>query len=158
MARVHRTRTTAALLATVAVTTVAGCVTVDRPPGPGSPTGRSPAATSTTAGEHAEPQIERDPARESLRRVGEEPTGTATRPPRPRPTKAAPPPRPAAPALPAPVRPDPAPTPVAPPLPRARPPAAPDPAIPGVCALGRQYGKWPPGSPQSRICEDAYGG
>ncbi|SCD35757.1 hypothetical protein GA0115237_100838, partial [Streptomyces sp. ScaeMP-6W] len=87
----HRTRTAAALLATVAVTALSGCVTVDRPTGPGSPTGRSPATAPTSAGEHAEPQIERSPARESLRRVGEEPTGTATRPPRPRPTKAAPP-------------------------------------------------------------------
>ncbi|MFI2669864.1 hypothetical protein ACWHAO_05645 [Streptomyces albidoflavus] len=152
----HRTRTAAALLATFAVTALAGCVTVDRPPETGSPTGRSPAAAPTSAGEHAEPQIERSPARESLGRVGEEPTGTPTRPPRPRPTKAGPP-RPAAPALPAPARPDPAPAPVAPPLPRAKPPAAPDPANPGVCALGRQYGKWPPGSPQSRICEDTYG-
>ncbi|QDD61755.1 hypothetical protein FE156_27775 [Streptomyces albidoflavus] len=152
MARVHRTRTAAAL-ATVAVTALAGCVTVDRPPGPDSPTGHSP---TTAAGEHAEPQIERSPARESLRRVGEEPRGTATRPPRPRPTKAAPPPRPPAPALPAPARPDPAPAPAAPPAPRAKPPAAP-PANPSVCALGRQYGKWPPGSPQSRICEDTYG-
>ncbi len=117
----HRTRTAAALLATVAVTALSGCVTVDRPNGPGSPTGRSPATAPTSAGEHAEPQIERSPARESLRLVGEEPTGTATRPPRPRPTNAAPP------------------------------------ANPGVCALGRQYGKWPPGSPQSRICEDTYG-
>ncbi|MFF8546666.1 hypothetical protein ACF07Z_07340 [Streptomyces albidoflavus] len=156
MARVHRTRTAAALLATVAVTALSGCVTVDRPTGPGSPTGRSPATAPTSAGEHAEPQIERSPARESLRRVGEEPTGTATRAPRPRPTKAAPPPRPAAPAPPPPARPDPAPAPAAPPAPRAKPPAAP-PANPGVCALGRQYGKWPPGSPQSRICEDAYG-
>ncbi|MGW4974529.1 hypothetical protein ACWEP3_32615, partial [Streptomyces albidoflavus] len=80
----HRTRTAAALLATVAVTALSGCVTVDRPPGTGSPTGRSPATAPTSAGEHAEPQIERSPARESLRRVGEEPTGTATRPPRPR--------------------------------------------------------------------------
>ncbi|MET7509294.1 hypothetical protein ABZS82_18775 [Streptomyces albidoflavus] len=156
MARVHRTRTVAALLATVAVTAVSGCVTVDRPPGPDSPAGRSPATAPTTAGEHAEPQIERSPARESLRRVGEEPTGTATRTPRPRPTKAAPPPRPAAPAPPAPARPDPAPAPVAPPAPRAKPPATP-PAGPGVCALGRQYGKWPQGSPQSRICQDTYG-
>ncbi|MEU1379705.1 hypothetical protein ABZ429_06535 [Streptomyces albidoflavus] len=156
MARVHRTRTAAALLATVAVTALSGCVTVDRPPGTGSPTGRSPATAPTSAGEHAEPQIERSPARESLRRVGEEPTGTATRPPRPRPTKAAPPPRPATPAPPPPARPDPAPAPAAPPAPRAKPPTAP-PVNPGVCALGRQYGKWPPGSPQSRICEDAYG-
>ncbi|WP_436735915.1 hypothetical protein [Streptomyces sp. BBFR102] len=153
----HRTRTAAALLATVAVTAVAGCVTVDRPPGAGSPPGRSPATAPTAAEEHAEPQIERSPAREALRRTGEDPTAAAARPPRPQPSKAAPPPRPAAPR-PAPRRPGPAPAPAAPPVPRAEPPAPPPPADADVCALGRQYGTWPPGSPPSRICDDTYGG
>ncbi|MET9191145.1 hypothetical protein ABZX63_38635 [Streptomyces tendae] len=26
-----------------------------------------------------------------------------------------------------------------------------------VCSLGKQYGGWRPGSPEARICEDAYG-
>ncbi|WP_405901493.1 hypothetical protein OG242_03260 [Streptomyces sp. NBC_00727] len=51
----------------------------------------------------------------------------------------------------------------APTLPHRIAPAAPAPALPapggatGVCALGRGYGHWPAGSPQSRICDRAYG-
>ncbi|MET9745443.1 hypothetical protein ABZZ92_07015 [Streptomyces ardesiacus] len=26
-----------------------------------------------------------------------------------------------------------------------------------VCSLGKQYGGWRPGSPEARICEQAYG-
>jgi hypothetical protein len=29
---------------------------------------------------------------------------------------------------------------------------------PDVCALGRQYGGWRPGSPEATICKEAYGG
>ncbi|GAA1344340.1 hypothetical protein GCM10009647_088660 [Streptomyces sanglieri] len=51
------------------------------------------------------------------------------------------------------------------PRPHGTPPAAavPAPALPApvagadVCALGRGYGRWPAGSPQSRICDDTYG-
>ncbi|MBP0458166.1 hypothetical protein JFN87_11725, partial [Streptomyces bomunensis] len=42
---------------------------------------------------------------------------------------------------------------------QAEPPVAP--ALPdgasGVCALGEAYGHWPAGSPQARICHQAYG-
>ncbi|MFD5023882.1 hypothetical protein [Streptomyces sp. NPDC058373] len=150
----HRTRTAAALLATVALSAVSGCVTVDRAPGTGSPSGRSPAA-APPAEENAEPQIGQSPAREALRRVGDDPSAEPAPPPRPQPSKAAPPPRPKAP-LPNPPHPDPAPA--TPAVPRAQLPAPNPPADADVCALGRQYGKWPSGSPQSRICDDAYGG
>ncbi|MBL3807837.1 hypothetical protein ICN76_025880 [Streptomyces sp. BRB081] len=154
MAHVHRPRTAAALLATAAVTALAGCVTVDHPaPGPSSD--RSPAATPAAPEERAEPQIVQPPPREALRRTGEEPSAGTTPPPRPRASQAAPRARPAAPP-PAPRRPDPAPA--APPLPRAGPGAADPPSHADVCALGRQYGEWAPGSTPARICDDTYGG
>lgn len=28
----------------------------------------------------------------------------------------------------------------------------------GPCALGKRYGGWEPDGPQSRICEETYGG
>ncbi|MGW4454176.1 hypothetical protein ACWELY_34915, partial [Streptomyces sp. NPDC004599] len=35
--------------------------------------------------------------------------------------------------------------------------AQPLPQAPDVCALGRQYGGWRGGSPESEICEQTYG-
>ncbi|TXS70377.1 hypothetical protein [Streptomyces sp. sk2.1] len=46
-------------------------------------------------------------------------------------------------------------------VPASEPPASPPLPAPvagtDVCALGRGYGHWPAGSPQSRICENTYG-
>ncbi|MER6633057.1 hypothetical protein ABT301_33370, partial [Streptomyces sp. NPDC000987] len=55
MARVHRTTTTATLLLTVAVSALAGCVTVQRPPASGPPVAPRP-----------EPRTVQAPAREAL--------------------------------------------------------------------------------------------
>ncbi|WPR50199.1 hypothetical protein SJI45_02955 [Streptomyces sp. S399] len=149
----HRPRTAAALLATAAVTALAGCVTVDHPaPGPSSD--RSPAATPAAPEERAEPQIVQPPPREALRRTGEEP-------PPGRPRRRAPVPRRRSPAPGPRLRPrteaaGPGTRRAAPP--RAGPGAADPPSHADVCALGRQYGEWAPGSTPARICDDTYGG
>lgn len=140
------------LLVGVAVTALSGCVSVqpraDVPPRPG---------TSGPA-QDLSPQAVLPPVHDSL--------GAAPAPepsaPEPRPVNAAPPPdtRRAAPRAPQQRRPG-----GTRPRPHRAPPAvtAPAPAPPapaagtGVCALGRGYGHWPAGSPQSRICDDTYG-
>ncbi|WDV33829.1 hypothetical protein OIM90_28940 [Streptomyces sp. AD16] len=148
----HRTRTAAALLATVAVTALAGCVTVDRPAGPGSPTGRSPPPP---------PQPGNTPSRRSN---GPRPVRVCAASGRSPPARLhghrAPGPRRRLPAPAGGARPSRSRAAGAGPRRPARSPgqaAGGSPADPGVCALGHQYGKWPQGSPQSRICEDAYG-
>ncbi|MCW1092768.1 hypothetical protein OJ963_01820 [Streptomyces sp. RS2] len=166
MARVHRTTTTATLLVTVAVSALTGCTTV-----------RGPAAADPSAGARssaprpdgpAEPRVVQAPAREALEMIGpaapspERAEGTPRRteppvtPPAPhRPaTTHAPEQRPARPAAPEHTR--------APATPRPRVPDLPGPSDgtggkADVCSLGKQYGGWRPGSPEARICEDAYG-
>ncbi|MCX5395556.1 hypothetical protein [Streptomyces sp. NBC_00102] len=145
----QRTRMTMAVLVGVAVATVSGCVTVN-PGGPGSP----PAASRGPVQE-VEPQIGQPPAREALDALpvaSPSASGRAYPAPAPVPRPDVPPPGAAPPA--------------------AHPPPRPPAALPtlsvsglprvttsgkGVCALGRGIGGWSAGSPQSRICDQAYG-
>ncbi|MDT9700408.1 hypothetical protein [Streptomyces sp. P17] len=159
----HRTTTTTALLVSVAVSALAGCVTVQRPPVSGPV--RAPAQPSAPQQDgRAEPQIVQAPAQEALELIGP-PRRTEHKPPATqRPTQSAP--APAAPPAP-------------PPTPRSHPrPAHPRPEerpapprsrveIPDVtesvrkntdvCALGKKYGGWRKDSPEARICERTYG-
>lgn len=159
MARVHRTTTTATLLVSVAVSALTGCVTVQRPPAArptSAPTAPAPVPVPRPDGE-AEPQVVQAPAREALELVGpSRPAGT-TAPAR----------RHAAPAAQAPApRTAPHDHPGSP-RPEARRSARPRAAIPDVseavrgntdvCALGRKYGGWRGDSPETTICEQAYG-
>ncbi|MGW2775555.1 hypothetical protein ACWC4C_24060 [Streptomyces olivaceoviridis] len=146
----HRTTTTtAALLVTVAVSALSGCVTVRD----AAPTGSPSRPTATRPDGSAEPRVVQAPAREALERTGPSGRPEPSGPPARHRTPAAPevthrPPAPPGPPLPAPSRrPH---TPV--PLP---PPAVTGP--PDVCALGRTYGGWRKDSPQARICAQAYG-
>lgn len=161
VARVHRTTTTAALLVTVAVSALSGCVTVQRPPAADPPA--APARSSAPRPDgSAEPRVVQAPAREALERVG---------PSSPRPAA-----RTTAPAVSAPLaeqrrppsahhhgrlpsHPVPAPQRRRPPQPRGEVPggARPAPRTTDVCALGRQYGGWKADSPAARICGQAYG-
>ncbi|MFC9608269.1 hypothetical protein ACFTTN_33135 [Streptomyces niveus] len=142
----RRTRTTAVLLLGVAVGGIPACVAVE--PGAGASAGAGTVRAAPPRSP-AEPRIAQPPAREVLE---------AAAPPTRAPAKrravadAVPPPEPAE----RPVRPPaprPAPAPVAPP----RVPDVPDTAA-GLCALGGRYGGWAPDSPQSRLCEEMYGG
>ncbi|WP_243762271.1 hypothetical protein [Streptomyces sp. Tu 3180] len=143
----------------MAVSALSGCVTVERPAVPGPPA--APPRPS-----EARPVVQA-PAREALEMVGpSRPTKTPGTPshravlPTTAPERKAPPgdrnerARPARPR----------PRPSGPPQrPRAL-PEIPEPARPAEgggadpCALGRKYGGWRPGSPESTICEKAYGG
>ncbi|WNM33830.1 hypothetical protein RKE30_27390 [Streptomyces sp. Li-HN-5-11] len=158
----HRTTTTAALLVTVAVSALSGCVTVQRPPAADPPA--APARSSAPRPDgSAEPRVVQAPAREALEHVG------PTRPPKPAE-------RTTAPAVSAPLaeqrRPPsahhhgrhpshrvPAPHHRRPPQPRGESHggARPAPHATDVCALGRQYGGWKADSPAARICGQAYG-
>ncbi|MFE7427439.1 hypothetical protein [Streptomyces sp. NPDC057545] len=148
----QRTRTIVKLLAGVAVATLSGCVSVtpqpDVPPRPGN----------SRPSPDLEPQIARPPVHDGLAvepaagpsaaspspAHGSPPDArrAAPRPPRQRKHTGAVRhrPRQAPPVVPAPV------------------PVLPAP-VSGrdVCALGRGYGHWPAGSPQSRICDEPYG-
>ncbi|MFD9483128.1 hypothetical protein [Streptomyces sp. NPDC059991] len=146
----HRTRTTARLLAGVAALAVSGCVTVQHGPAPGPPAVPE-RPTSGQADRNVRPQIVQAPVREALE---------AALPPAPAPrAPAAPPPSPAPHphprAHPAPPRPHPAPRPAVPRVPHVPTPAP----ITGddVCDLGRSLGGWRPDSPEARICEETYG-
>lgn len=136
----------------VAVTALSGCVSVQpQPDVPPRPRASGPA-------QDLAPQIVLPPVHDSLEAVpSPRPSASA-----PRPAHVEPPdtrrPAPRAPRQqrrPAATR----------PRPHGVPPAAgvPGPALPApvagtdVCALGRGYGRWPAGSPQSRICDDTYG-
>ncbi|WP_189817342.1 hypothetical protein [Streptomyces olivaceoviridis] len=149
----HRTTTTAALLVTVAVSALSGCVTVRDAAPTGSPPGSAPSRpTATRPNGSAEPRVVQAPAREALERTG--PSG--------RPERSGPPARHRAPAAPE-VTHRPA-APPGPPLPAPSrrphtPMPLPPPAVtrpPDVCALGRAYGGWRKDSPQARICAQAY--
>ncbi|MFJ5773742.1 hypothetical protein [Streptomyces sp. NPDC093094] len=167
----HRTTTTATLLVTVAVSALTGCVTVQRPP-----TAGPPAAPSQPAVPHADgragPQVVQAPAREALEAAGSGrtpapqpssgPSGPGAQRSAPRGAVAEPPPRAPHPERPrghVQPRPD---------EPRHSRDQAPAPRIPeglresvrrnaDVCALGRKYGGWRAGSPETVACERAYG-
>ncbi|TGN85051.1 hypothetical protein E5082_11575 [Streptomyces griseoluteus] len=145
--RVDRTSSAAALL--VAVTTLTGCMTVHGPAVPASgPAGPPSRAAAARPDGSAQPRMDEEPGQEALTRTG--PSPSATKPHRSAPA-AAPEPR-RTPVAPAPRR-------AYPDRPRADTPHAPRavPQIPNVCALGKKYGGWPKNSPQSTICEQAYG-
>ncbi|MFD4744458.1 hypothetical protein ACF1BA_24130 [Streptomyces rubiginosohelvolus] len=156
----QRTRITAKLLVGLAVTAVSGCVSV----APGTVPSPPPGPGATGPAQDVAPQIVQPPAREGLE-VVPDPSRPPARPSSPAPPAAGSPAeaRPAGPvgAARRPERADP---------PRRAPDRAPRvpsvtvpalPRVPGggadVCALGRGYGGWPAGSPQARICSEAYG-
>ncbi|MDQ0785789.1 hypothetical protein QFZ64_001286 [Streptomyces sp. B3I8] len=159
VARVHRT-TTAALLVTVTASALAGCTTVQRPVAPGPPPSPPPSRTTAARPDGSDgPRLVQAPADEALERTGPRApsAGTPGHPVTPShgPVPPAPHRAPAPPAAPHRHR-------DAPPAGhRAAPPPAAVPKLPAdrsdVCALGRTYGQWPAGSPQSRICDDTYG-
>ncbi|MFE9613568.1 hypothetical protein [Streptomyces sp. NPDC006012] len=153
----HRTTTAAALLVTVAVSALSGCVTVQRPPAAGPP-GTAPAQPPAPRPDGTtEPRVVQAPAREALEMVG--PSRLPERPERAEPV--------------APSRPAATPAPRQPPSPRDRPrphrapaqpphtdapaPPGPGPVASDVCDLGKRYGGWRGDSPESRICEQAHG-
>lgn len=155
--RVHRTTTTAALLVTVAVFALSGCVTVQRPLAPGPPAAPSQRTEPVPAGRN-ETQVVQAPAREALEMVGPSrpprkpaPPSHRTVPPerntppdgrtvRPRPDGHVPPPRPPL------------------DLPGGGKPVNPAPSVkPDLCALGREYGGWRADSPEAAICRETYG-
>ncbi|MFF9510578.1 hypothetical protein ACF1BU_29365 [Streptomyces sp. NPDC014724] len=148
----QRTRITVKLLVGVAVTTLSGCVSVapqaDVPARPGN----------SRPGQDLAPQIMPPPAHDRLEAVpGPRASVSASAPT----IGTSPDSRRAAPHAQRQRNPAEA----ARPRTRHAPPAvtAPAPALPApvsgtdVCALGRGYGHWPAGSPQSRICENTYG-
>ncbi|WP_425597533.1 hypothetical protein [Streptomyces tendae] len=167
MARVYRTTTTATLLVTVAVSALTGCTTV-RGPAAADPSAAGARSSAPRPDGPAEPRVVQAPAREALEMIGPSPSPERaddaprrTQPPvapsaphRP-PAARAPEQRPARPAAPEHTR--------APAAPRPRVPDLPGPSgdrtggRADVCSLGKQYGGWRPGSPEARICEDAYG-
>ena len=138
--RVHRTTTTATLLVTVAVSALSGCMTVQRPLAPGPVGAPSQGSQPRPVGGN-ETEVVQAPAREALEMVG----------PSRRPSK-----KPASPSRRA-----------------AAPPGTPERSTPpgdgrgraaangdtgaDLCALGRQYGGWRPGSREATICEETYG-
>ncbi|WFB82744.1 hypothetical protein M6G09_05120 [Streptomyces sp. B146] len=152
---------------TVAVTALAGCTTVRGPATPDLPAA-GPRSSAPRPEGPAEPRVVQAPAREALEMIG--PSASAdggTGEPR-RTKRSAPAASHDAPAPPA-----------GPEQPRSAGPAPKDtgrpapprpkvPELPGssgadagknadVCSLGKQYGGWRPGSPEARICEQAYG-
>ncbi|MFJ3673187.1 hypothetical protein ACIPSE_42680 [Streptomyces sp. NPDC090106] len=160
----HRTTTTAALLVTVAVSALSGCVTVQRPPATGQPPA-GPALSSAPRPEGpAEPQIVQAPAREALELMGPSedakpsapPAGPAT------PSAAARAPERAAPEA----RPERPRHPVHPEHPGTREGRQPRvelpdvatavPGNPDVCGLAKEYGGWRKDSAEARICEQTY--
>ncbi|GAA1947726.1 hypothetical protein GCM10009837_87080 [Streptomyces durmitorensis] len=149
----HRTTTAATLLVSVAVTAVSGCVSVERQPASGPSPASAPPPAPRTDGD-SRPRVVEAPAREALELIGP-PRGPAPRATGTAPSVPAAPPRAANPPQrsgPPPQRHGHRPEAVEPPV---IPTAAPTNA--DLCALGKQYGGWRPGSPEAVICEDAYG-
>ncbi|MFG2886510.1 hypothetical protein ACGFYV_30120 [Streptomyces sp. NPDC048297] len=160
----HRTTTTAALLVTVAVSALTGCVTVQRPAAPAPPPDTAPSQPMAPRPDGSvTPRVVQAPAREALEMVGPSRRPRHAEPEAPHRETAAPraPHRPQAP-------------PAAPPhsahqgrsghpdQPRGRHLRIPGidrpaPKTPDVCALGKQYGGWRKDSPEAVICERAYG-
>jgi hypothetical protein len=156
---VHRTTTTATLLVTVAVSALAGCVTVQRPPTSGPPP--APSRPSVPhADDESDQRIVQAPVNEALQMTG------PSRQPEPRaPDQHGPPTA-------APTEQPPAPHPRRRPRPRPAHPESghhgqprvevPDPpkSVPknaDVCALGKKYGGWRADSPEAVICKQTYG-
>ncbi|MGW8063002.1 hypothetical protein ACVV2G_12135 [Streptomyces ziwulingensis] len=164
----HRTTTTATLLLTMAVSTLAGCTTV-RGPASADPPAAGVHSSAPRPDGPAQPRVVQAPAREALEMTGPSRTpGHASGEPR----RTAPPaalPRPTPPAArrerqPRPARPEAPKRPHPPSRPGAEMPAGPETpprtdtgANADVCSLGKQYGGWRPGSPEAVICEQAYG-
>ncbi|MEU9167634.1 hypothetical protein AB0D34_07520 [Streptomyces sp. NPDC048420] len=178
----HRTTTTATLLVTVAVSALTGCVTIQRPPVSGPPPSTAPSQLpgpgDARPDGQAEPQIVQAPAQEALSMIapsrsskpsGGAPRGTGSgaaatpeQPQKGQPAHTRPehPEHPGRPAHPEPRHPE------------ARHPRQPRVEIPDVaksvpksvprnaqdvCALGKKYGRWREGSPESVICDQTYG-
>ncbi|GAA3016472.1 hypothetical protein [Streptomyces fulvorobeus] len=157
----RRTSITAKLLVGVAVTAVSGCVSVEpRAALPAWPE----AARPVRAVQDPAPQIVQPPVRESLEALPD-PAPSVSPAPAPAGTPAAAPPRPRgaearAPQQRAPAQPPPRRAPHRrPPVPPAVLPKVPGPLLAGrdVCAIGRGYGSWRPGSTEARTCEEVYG-
>lgn len=145
----------------VAVSALAGCVTVQYPPAPGPPAAPSEPSVPRPD-KKAEPQVVQAPAQEALERVGPDRRPESTAPPQR--------PAPAAPAEPPPPRshprahPHPHPRPAHPEPRRHAPPRVEVPDVQkdargngNVCALGKKYGGWRSDSPEAVICEGTYG-
>ncbi|MGW0909042.1 hypothetical protein [Streptomyces sp. NPDC002853] len=149
----HRTTTTATLLASVAVTALSGCVSVERQPAPG-PSAASAPPPAPRADGNSRPRVVEAPAREALELI-ETPRAPAPRATGTAPTVPTAHPRTAAPARPS----DPPPQRRAPRPEVAEPAVLPTsaPSIADLCTLGKQYGGWQPGSPEALICQDTYG-
>ncbi|MFJ6806501.1 hypothetical protein ACIQRK_10745 [Streptomyces anulatus] len=152
----QRTRITANLLVGLTVTAISGCVSVEPRALP------SPRPGATGPAQDVAPQIVQSPAREVLEAVPD-PSPSAALPSSPAPPSVASPskaPRTGPAGASRPRRADP---------PGSRTPrrvtgvpSVTVPALPrvggtDVCALGRGYGGWPAGSPESRICSGTYG-
>lgn len=179
--RVHRTTTTATLLVTVAVSALTGCVTVQRPPVSGPPAtapSRLPGPADARPDGQAEPQIVQAPAQEALSMIDPSPSakpgGTAPHGRAPGAAGAPAWPQHRQPAHPRPAHPEHRERPARPEpwhrdVPRHRKPRVEIPDVAGsvpksvpkgpkdVCALGRKYGRWQEGSPESVICDQNYG-
>ncbi|SDD09043.1 hypothetical protein SAMN05216505_10550 [Streptomyces prasinopilosus] len=165
MRRVHRKTTRAALLVTVALSALSGCVTVQRPPSPGPDAGA--ARLSEPHPDTRTRQAVQAPAREALEMIAPSRPKKSPASPSRRATSTAPAPRGTAPPDDRNRRPAPG----GPVHGRATPPRTPDAEVSEaaealrrdlrgraeVCALGREYGHWPAGSPEAAICEETYG-
>ena len=149
--------TTATLLVSVAVSALAGCVTVKPPPASVPPPAPSPPVAPRPDGS-VKIRVVQAPAREALEMVG--PSSGRPSPPPADPLRT---PGPATTVVPpaAPDRTHRAPQPKqSGPGPRVEVPPAVSGAFPkdgDVCALGRRYGGWQPDSPEATICQKTYG-
>ncbi|MFD5966700.1 hypothetical protein ACFWGR_10765 [Streptomyces sp. NPDC060311] len=150
----------------MAVSALTGCTTV-KGPAVDDPSGAGARSSAPRPEGPAEPRVVQAPAREALEMIAPSPgperaTGEPRRTPPPAhrsaphdPPATRAPRRSARPAAPEPTR--------APAAPRPRVPDLPGTSDAGaggkadVCSLGKQYGGWRPGSPEARICEQAYG-
>ncbi|MEV6473480.1 hypothetical protein [Streptomyces sp. NPDC051657] len=155
----QRTRIAAKLLVGLTVTAVSGCVSVEPRAVPPS----YPGATGPP--QDVAPQIVQPPAREALEAVPD-PSPSAALPPSPATPAAGSPPRDRRTAPAGASRPRERPDPPESRTPRRVPgvPSVTVPALPRVpgggadiCALGRGYGGWPAGSPESVSCSETYG-
>lgn len=145
------------LLVGLTVAALSGCVSVQ--PHPADP----PRPGVSRPAHDLAPQTAGPPVHDTLEAVPKaKPSRTASSSAAQRPSPARPATPLGEPRLALPQRPAPAPD-LPLPLPRRIAPPAPAPALPapgggpGVCDLGRGYGHWPAGSPQSRICDRTYG-
>jgi hypothetical protein len=155
---VHRTTTTATLLVTVAVSALAGCVTIQRPPVSGLPSAPSP-PSAPYPDDQGTPQIVQAPVHEALEGVGQSGRPERKPPERQGPSAG----QPAAPhshPRPRPRPPHPEPGHHGQPrveIPDVSEPVPNNPKNTDVCALGRTYGGWRADSPEAVICKQAYG-